>query len=159
MRHACRRNPATDRIVAGIKADGVEEFIGLLQQHVDEGDFVGDEVAVIVGAIDCGKEFFEQLREGGRQMSIATYLNTGLAILGWAYIMVKTGQWITKNALRQWDKRRKESRRQKAVNEFYDAFELNSLGTLALPFAPATKGDLTIMMFRSEGTTNDNRDY
>lgn len=54
--------PATDRIVAGIKADGVEEFIGRLQQHVDEGDFVGDEVAVIVGAIDCGKEFCEQLR-------------------------------------------------------------------------------------------------
>lgn len=84
-------------------------------------------------------------------MSIATYLNTGLAILGWAYIMVKTGQWITKNALRQWDKRRKESRRQKAVNEFYDAFELNSLepgSTVRL----ATKGDLTIMMFRSEGT-------
>ncbi|HCM6481322.1 hypothetical protein [Klebsiella quasipneumoniae] len=56
---------ATDRIVAVIKADGVEEFIGLLQQHVDEGDFVGDEVAVIVGAIDCGKEFCEQLRDGG----------------------------------------------------------------------------------------------
>nr|EKW1759056.1 hypothetical protein [Klebsiella pneumoniae] len=56
--------PATDRIVAGIKADGVEEFIGRLQQCVDQGDFVGDEVAVIVGAIDCGKEFFEQLREG-----------------------------------------------------------------------------------------------
>lgn len=55
---------ATDRIYAGIKADGVEEFIGRLQQHVDEGDFVGDEVAVIVGAIDCGKEFFEQMREG-----------------------------------------------------------------------------------------------
>lgn len=55
---------ATDRIVTGIKADGVEDFIGLLQQHVDEGDFVGDEVAVIIGAIDCGKEFFEQLREG-----------------------------------------------------------------------------------------------
>ncbi|UZI49692.1 hypothetical protein JMW73_04720 [Klebsiella pneumoniae] len=56
--------PATDRFVAGIKADGVEEFIGRLQQCVDEGDFVGDEVAVIVGAIDCGKEFCEQLREG-----------------------------------------------------------------------------------------------
>ncbi|EPM4140298.1 hypothetical protein ACTLOE_003295 [Klebsiella variicola] len=55
---------ATDAYLAGIKADGVEEFIGRLQQHVDEGDFVGDEVAVIVGAIDCGKEFFEQLREG-----------------------------------------------------------------------------------------------
>ncbi|WP_380197620.1 hypothetical protein [Klebsiella pneumoniae] len=57
---------ATDRIVAGIKADGVEEFIGRLQQHVDDGDFVGDEVAVIVGAIDCGKEFCEQLREGAK---------------------------------------------------------------------------------------------
>ncbi|WP_368292214.1 hypothetical protein [Klebsiella pneumoniae] len=56
--------PATDRIVAGIKADGVGEFIGRLQQCVDEGDFVGDEVAVIIGAIDCGKEFCEQLREG-----------------------------------------------------------------------------------------------
>ncbi|AOM88940.1 hypothetical protein M2966_27710 [Klebsiella pneumoniae] len=54
---------ATDRFVAGIKADGVGEFIGRLQQCVDEGDFVGDEVAVIVGAIDCGKEFCEQLRE------------------------------------------------------------------------------------------------
>ena len=58
------QTPATDAYLAGIKADGVQEFIGLLQQHVDEGDFVGDEVAVIVGAIDCGKEFFEQLREG-----------------------------------------------------------------------------------------------
>nr|WP_243456682.1 hypothetical protein [Klebsiella variicola] len=56
--------PVTDAYLAGIKADGVEEFIGRLQQHVDEGDFVGDEVAVIVGAIDCGKEYFEQLREG-----------------------------------------------------------------------------------------------
>ncbi|EPK0122925.1 TPA: hypothetical protein ACMX9M_003616 [Klebsiella variicola] len=59
-----RETPATDRIVAGFKADGVEEFVRRLQQCVDEGDFVGDEVAVIVGAIDCGKEFFEQLREG-----------------------------------------------------------------------------------------------
>lgn len=58
--------PATDRIYAGIKADGVEEFIGRLQQHVDEGDFIGDEVAVIVGAIDCGKEFCEQLLEGSK---------------------------------------------------------------------------------------------
>ncbi len=56
--------PATDAYLAGIKADGVEELVRRLQQCVDEGDFVGDEVAVIVGAIDCGKEFCEQLREG-----------------------------------------------------------------------------------------------
>lgn len=55
---------ATDAYLAGIKAEGVEEFVRRLQQCVDEGDFVGDEVAVIVGAIDCGKEFCEQLREG-----------------------------------------------------------------------------------------------
>lgn len=58
--------PSTDRIVAGIKADGVEEFVRRLHQCVDEGDFVGDEVAVIVCAIDCGKEFCEQLREGAK---------------------------------------------------------------------------------------------
>lgn len=58
--------PTTDHIVAGIKADGVEEFIGRLQQCVDEGDFVGDEVAVIVGAIDYGKEFSKQLRESAK---------------------------------------------------------------------------------------------
>ena len=88
-------------------------------------------------------------------MSIATYLNTGLAILGWAYIMFKTGQWITKNALRQWDKRRKQSRRQKAINELYVAFELNKIepgSTVRM----ATKGGLTIMMMRVEGVSNDN---
>lgn len=60
------KTSATDAYLAGIKADGVEEFIGRLQQCVDDGDFVGDEVAVIVGAIDCGKEFCEQLREGAK---------------------------------------------------------------------------------------------
>ncbi|HFT4325846.1 TPA: hypothetical protein ACHV7W_002975 [Klebsiella variicola] len=63
IRKAC---PATDAYLAGIKADGASEFISRLQQCVDEGDFVGDEVAVIVGAIDCGKEFCEQLREGAK---------------------------------------------------------------------------------------------
>ncbi|HIG8619979.1 TPA: hypothetical protein ACYEOD_002626 [Klebsiella michiganensis] len=58
--------PATDAYLAGIKADGASEFISRLQQCVDEGDFAGDEVAVIVGAIDCGKEFCEQLREGAK---------------------------------------------------------------------------------------------
>lgn len=57
---------ATDAYLAGIKADGASEFISRLQQCVDDGDFVGDEVAVIVGAIDCGKEFCEQLREGAK---------------------------------------------------------------------------------------------
>ncbi len=67
--YALKDIPATDAYLAGIKADGVEEFIGRLQQCVDEGDFVGDEVDVIVGAIDCGKEFCEQLREGPNEQA------------------------------------------------------------------------------------------
>ncbi|MFU0967189.1 DUF4752 family protein [Kluyvera ascorbata] len=82
-------------------------------------------------------------------MSIATMLNTGLAMMGWLYIMFKTGEWFVSVALKQWDKRRKHSRRQKAVNEFYDVFELASLNpgdTVKI----TAKGDLTIMMFRKE---------
>ncbi|HGK5171454.1 TPA: DUF4752 family protein [Salmonella enterica subsp. enterica serovar Bovismorbificans] len=82
-------------------------------------------------------------------MSITDILNTGLALMGWLFIMFRTGQWFISVALRQWDKRRKQSRRQKAVNEFYDAFDLSSIepGTTV---RLATKGDLTIMIFRQE---------
>ncbi|HAU3358222.1 TPA: DUF4752 family protein [Salmonella enterica subsp. salamae] len=82
-------------------------------------------------------------------MSITTILNTGLALMGWLFIMFKTGQWFMSVFLKQWDKRRKQSRRQKAINEFYDAFNLSSIepGTTV---RLATKGDLTIMMFRQE---------
>ncbi|WP_227474544.1 DUF4752 family protein [Escherichia coli] len=84
-------------------------------------------------------------------MSVVTILNTGLALMGWLFIMVKTGQWFISVALKQWDKRRNLSRRQKAVNEFYDAFDLSSIepGTTV---RLATKGDLTIMMFRKEAS-------
>lgn len=82
-------------------------------------------------------------------MSILDVINTGLALMGWLFIMFKTGQWFISIALKQWDKRRKQSRRQKAVNEFYDAFDLSSIeqGTTV---RLATKGDLIIMMFRQE---------
>ncbi|MDI7146798.1 hypothetical protein [Klebsiella pneumoniae] len=56
--------PATDHIVAGIKADGVEELADRLQKHLDEGDFSANEVGVIAGAIHCGREMAQQLREG-----------------------------------------------------------------------------------------------
>ncbi|EKI3326435.1 DUF4752 family protein [Salmonella enterica] len=82
-------------------------------------------------------------------MSILSILDVGLALMGWLSIMFKTGQWFISIALKQWDRRRKQSRRQKAVNEFYDAFDLSSIepGTTV---RLVTKGDLTIMMFRQE---------
>ena len=82
-------------------------------------------------------------------MNIATMLNTGLALLGWLYIMFKTGEWIMSIALKQWAKRRKQSRKQKALSDFYDAYDLSAINpgdTVKL----ATKGGLTILMFRKE---------
>lgn len=52
------------QIVADAEARGVEKFVNRLQQFVDEGGFVGAEVAVIAGAIYCGRDMVEQLRSG-----------------------------------------------------------------------------------------------
>ena len=82
-------------------------------------------------------------------ITIDTLLNTGLALLGWLYIMSRTWRWLGSIFLKQWKKRRKQELRQKALEAFYDAFELSSIesGTTA---RRATKGDLMIVMFRQE---------
>ncbi|AOF18400.1 DUF4752 domain-containing protein [Yersinia enterocolitica] len=75
------------------------------------------------------------------------YLNVGLAVAGYLYIMFKTGEWLASIIWKQWYKRKKEERKQKAINELYDAFNLGELtdsGTLKA----VTKNGLTIMMFR-----------
>ena len=75
-------------------------------------------------------------------------LNIGLSVIGWIYIMVKAGEWVGNNAFKQWAKRRKESRQQKAVNELYEAYELDKIdgkSTVRL----TTKGNLVIMMYRT----------
>ncbi|MCS1057085.1 DUF4752 family protein [Escherichia coli] len=78
-------------------------------------------------------------------------MNTGLALLGWFFIMFSEGKWAASVFLKQWGKRRKQEKRQKALEAFYDAFELGSIepGTTA---RIATKGDLMIVMFRQEKT-------
>ncbi|HAL2876839.1 TPA: DUF4752 family protein [Escherichia coli] len=82
-------------------------------------------------------------------ITIDTLLNSGLALLGWLYIMSRTWRWLGSIFLKQWKKRRKQELRQKALEAFYDSFELGSIepGTTV---RLATKGDLTIMMFRQE---------
>lgn len=81
--------------------------------------------------------------------NLSTYLNTGLALIGWTYIMWKSGEWMMRIALKQWDKRRKISRKQKAVNEFYDAFELDTIKDGDQMKITTAKG-LVIMMYRQE---------
>ncbi|MCX8260656.1 DUF4752 family protein [Escherichia coli] len=84
-------------------------------------------------------------------ITIDTLLNTGLALLGWFFIMSRTWRWLGSIFLKQWKKRRKQELRQKALEAFYDAFKLGSIepGTTA---RIATKGDLMIVMFRQEKT-------
>ncbi len=82
-------------------------------------------------------------------MNVNVFLNTGIALVGWAYITAKASKWLCSTFLQKWEKRRRVSRRQRAVNELYDAFELSSIepgNTVRL----AIKGDLVIMMYRQE---------
>lgn len=67
---------------------------------------------------------------------------------------VQRGEVAISVFLKQWEKRRKQEKRQKALNEFYDAFDLSSIepGTTVRITA---KGDLMIMMFRQEKVTNE----
>lgn len=81
--------------------------------------------------------------------NLSTYLNTGLALIGWTYIMWKSGEWMMRIALKQWDKRRKISRKQKAVNELYDVFELDTIKDGDQMKITTAKG-LVIMMYRQE---------
>ena len=75
------------------------------------------------------------------------YLNVGLAVAGYLYIMFKTGEWLASIIWKQWGKRKKEERKQKAINELHDAFNLGEL-TDSDTLKAVTKNGLTIMMFR-----------
>lgn len=77
------------------------------------------------------------------------YLNTGLALLGYLFIMFKAGEWLTKGILKQWEKRRKLSARQRAVNDLYDAFELDQIKH-GHDVKITNKGNLVIMIYRKD---------
>lgn len=81
--------------------------------------------------------------------NLATHLNTGLALIGWTYIMWKSGEWMMGIAFKQCDKRRKISRKQRAVEELYDAFELDTIKDGEQMKITTAKG-LVIMMYRQE---------
>ncbi|MGR7336747.1 hypothetical protein ACU6ZE_10640 [Klebsiella aerogenes] len=59
--HGQSETPATDRIVAGIKADGVEEFAAKLRIPGDDQFFD----ALAKGVAIAADDFAKQLREGG----------------------------------------------------------------------------------------------
>ncbi|ECI2712771.1 DUF4752 family protein [Salmonella enterica subsp. enterica] len=89
-----------------------------------------------------------------KDLSVA--LNVGLSVLGYTYIVFKTGQWILTNALKQWDKRRKVSAKQKAINGLYEAYELDKVSE-GDTVKVATKEGLVIMICRQEKTNTPAR--
>lgn len=80
---------------------------------------------------------------------LSSVLNIGLCFIGYTYIMFKTGQWVVSNVLKQWDKRRKDSQKQKAVNALYEAYELDKV-TSGDTVKLATKSGLVIMIYRQD---------
>lgn len=57
--------PATAAFLAEVRASGVEMLTEKLQQLIDEGNFEGNEVGLIAGAVYTGADIAAQLRQGG----------------------------------------------------------------------------------------------
>lgn len=57
--------PATDAFLAEVRAQGVEMLTSKLQSLIDEGNFEGDEIGVIAGAVYTGADIAAQLRKDG----------------------------------------------------------------------------------------------
>jgi len=77
------------------------------------------------------------------------WMMIGLMGIGYVFIIIKSFEWFVLVLATQWDKRRKDTRRQKAVNELYDAFELDRLKD-GHTMRVATKGNLNIFMYRGD---------
>ena len=79
-------------------------------------------------------------------ITIDMALNTGLALLGYFYIMFCSGRWLS---LLFKNKRRKQEQRQKAMDAFFEAFGIDSME----PGDPArviSRGDVVILVYRNE---------
>lgn len=58
------KTPATDAFLAEVRAQGVEMLTSKLQSLIDEGNFEGDEIGVIAGAVYTGADIAAQIRKG-----------------------------------------------------------------------------------------------
>jgi len=56
--------PATSAFLAEVRAQGVEMLTSKLQSLIDEGNFEGDEIGVIAGAVYTGADIAAQIRKG-----------------------------------------------------------------------------------------------
>ena len=78
---------------------------------------------------------------------ILEYLSIGLAILGYLFIISKTWEWLCELVFRTYYKAKKKSRIEKAVDDLYDALELDKINDSQTVKVTA-KGGVVFMMYR-----------
>ncbi|WP_047681018.1 MULTISPECIES: DUF4752 family protein [Xenorhabdus] len=81
--------------------------------------------------------------------AIINCMTGGLMIIGYLYILIRAWKWVFESLFTARVKLRKEEKKQKAVNELYDAFELDRIQD-GRTMKIATKGGLVIMMYRQQ---------
>ncbi|MEG0280610.1 MAG: DUF4752 family protein [Morganella sp. (in: enterobacteria)] len=78
---------------------------------------------------------------------IINYGSGGLMIIGYAWIIAKSAEWFFSLVARKAFKRMMKDRKQRAVNELYDAYDLGEIkqgGDMKI----TTKNGLVIFMYR-----------
>lgn len=79
---------------------------------------------------------------------IIKYASTGLMAIGYVWIIAKSSAWFFGEVLfRKAFKRKEKDRKQAAINELYDAYELGDM-KLGDDLKITTKGGLVVFMYR-----------
>lgn len=89
-------------------------------------------------------------------ITIDMALNTGLALLGYFYIMFCSGRWLSLLFMKKWNKRRKQEQRQKAMDAFSKPSELDGMEP-GDPARAISRGGVVILVYRSEEKNDDHK--
>ena len=78
---------------------------------------------------------------------IIKYATIGLMAVGYFWIIAKSVEWFLSLILRKAFKRKEKDRKQAAINELYDAYELGDMKP-GDDLKITTKGGLVVFMYR-----------
>ncbi|MEQ5030356.1 DUF4752 family protein [Morganella morganii] len=78
---------------------------------------------------------------------VIKYATIGLMAVGYFWIIAKSVEWFLSLIFRKAFKRREKDRKQAAINELYDAYELGDMKS-GDDLKITTKGGLVVFMYR-----------
>ncbi|EMQ4858862.1 DUF4752 family protein [Morganella morganii] len=78
---------------------------------------------------------------------IIKYATIGLMAVGYFWIIAKSVEWFLSLIFRKAFKRKEKDRKQEAINELYDAYELGDMKP-GDDLKITTKGGLVVFMYR-----------